>query len=61
MFKKRKPTNKECCNWKRFCKTNQKGLKLGATALDFSNRENSKYFVTLKDGKKGHFGSVIKV
>lgn len=32
-------------------------MKLGTTSLDYSNRKNSKYFVTLKDGKKIHFGN----
>lgn len=35
----------------------KKALKLGATSVDYSNRKNSKYFVTLKDGKKVQFGS----
>ena len=41
-----------------FAKLTKKVLKLGATSLDFFNRKNDKYFVTLKDGKKIHFGSV---
>lgn len=42
---------------KDFVKLTKKALKLGATALDFCNRRNSKYFVTVKDGKKVHFGN----
>lgn len=42
---------------KDLAKLTKKALKLGATSLDFSNRKNSKQFVTLKDGKKVHFGN----
>lgn len=34
-----------------------KALKLGAKSVDYSDRKNSKYVVTLEDGKKVHFGS----
>lgn len=34
-----------------------KYLKLGATAFHYSKRKNSKYVVTLKDGKKIQFGN----
>lgn len=42
---------------KDFAKLTKKALKLGPTALDFSKRKNSKYFLALKDGKKVHFGN----
>ena len=42
---------------KDFAKLTKKALKLGATSLDYSNRKNFKYFVTLNDGTKIHFGN----
>ena len=42
---------------KDFAKLTKKALKLGATSLDYSNRKNSKYFITLNDGKKILFGN----
>ena len=35
----------------------KKAKKLGAESLDYSNRKNSKYVVTLPNGHKVHFGS----
>lgn len=49
--------NKNVVTGKDFVKPTKKALKLGATALDYSKRKNNKYFVTLKDGKKIHFGN----
>lgn len=50
-------SNKNVVTGKDFVKLTKKALKLGATALDYSNRKNRKYFVTLKDGKKVRFGN----
>lgn len=52
----RKPT-KNVVTGKDFAKLTKKALKLGAKSLDYSNRKNNKYVVTLEDGKKVHFGS----
>lgn len=41
---------------KDFAKLTKKALKLRATSLDYSNRKNIKYFITLNDGKI-HFGN----
>ena len=42
-------------------KLTKKAITLGATALiNYSNRKNTKDFVTLEDGKKVHLGSVKK-
>ena len=57
IVEKTEPT-KNVVTGKDFAKLAKKALKLGATSLDISNKKNSKYFVTLKDGKKVHFGSV---
>ena len=57
IVEKTEPT-KNVVTGKDFAKLTKKALKLGATSLDISNQKNSKYFVTLKDGKKVHFGSV---
>lgn len=43
-----------------FAKLTKKAITLGATALNYSNRKNTKDFVTLEDGKRVHFGSVKK-
>ena len=40
-----------------FKKLTKNSKKLGAESLDYSTRKNSKYMVTLPDGKKVHFGS----
>ena len=38
----------------------QKKVKeLGARSLDYSNRKNNKYVVTLQNGKQVHFGSPV--
>ena len=42
---------------KDFAKLTKKARKLGAESLDYSKRKNTKYEVTLKDGKSVHFGS----
>lgn len=42
---------------KDFARLVKKALKLGADSLDYSKRKNSKYVVTLKDGRKINFGS----
>ena len=42
---------------KEFKKLTQNAKKLGAESLDYSTRKNNKYMVTLKSGKKVHFGS----
>ena len=39
--------NKNVATGNDFAKLTKKALKLGATALDFSNRKNNKYYVTL--------------
>ena len=41
----------------KFLKLQQKAKELGAQSLDYSKRKNSKYVVTLDNGKKIHFGS----
>ena len=51
-----RPT-KNVVTGKDFAKLIKKALKLGDASLDYSNRKNNKYFVTLKDGKKVHFGN----
>ena len=38
-------------------KLTRNAKKLGAESLDYSTRKNNKYMVTLKSGKKVHFGS----
>ena len=43
---------------KEFKKLTQNAKKLGAESLDYSTRKNNKYMVTLKSGKKVHFGSI---
>lgn len=48
--------NKNVVTGKDFAKLTKKTLKLGAESLGYAKRKNSKYFVTLKDGKKIHFG-----
>lgn len=40
-----------------FIKLQQKAKELGAQSLDYSPRKNSKYVVTLDNGKQIHFGS----
>lgn len=50
----------ETCNLlkgKRFIKLQQKAKELGAQSLDYSSKKNSKYVVTLDNGKQIHFGS----
>ena len=42
---------------KEFKKLTQNAKKLGAESLDYSTRKINKYMVTLKSGKKVHFGS----
>ena len=42
---------------KEFEKLTRNAKKLGAESLDYSTRKNNKYMVTLKSGKKVHFGS----
>ena len=42
---------------KEFKKLTKMAKKLGAESLDYSKRKNSKYVVTLQNGKKLHFGS----
>ena len=42
---------------KSFIKLQQKAKDLGAQSLEYSKRKNSKYVVTLDNGKKIHFGS----
>lgn len=41
---------------KDFAKLTTKAITLGATALNYSNRKNTKDFVTIEDGKKVHLG-----
>lgn len=53
---KTQPT-KNVVSGKDFVRLTKKALKLGVTAFDYSKRKNSKYVVTLKDGKKIHFGN----
>lgn len=40
-----------------FIELQQKAKKLGAQSLEYSKRKNSKYVVTLDNGKQIHFGS----
>lgn len=40
-----------------FIKLQQKAKEFGAQSLDYSPRKNSKYVVTLENGKQIHFGS----
>ena len=49
---------KNVVNGKDFAKLTKKALKLGATSLDYSNRKNSNYFITLDDGKK-YFSEIL--
>ena len=42
---------------KEFQKLAKNAKKLGAESLNYSTRKNNKYMVTLKSGKKVHFGS----
>ena len=41
---------------KEFKKLTKMAKKLGAESLDYSKRKNNKYVVTLRNGKKLHFG-----
>ena len=40
-----------------FIELQQKAKELGAQSLEYSKRKNSKYVVTLDNGKQIHFGS----
>ena len=40
-----------------FIELQQKAKELGAQSLEYSTRKNSKYVVTLDNGKQIHFGS----
>lgn len=40
-----------------FIELQQKAKELGAQSLEYSKRKNSKYAVTLDNGKQIHFGS----
>ena len=51
------PNEKYLVSGKEFKKLTQNAKKLGAELLDYSTRKNNKYMVTLKSGKKVHFGS----
>ena len=51
------PNEKYLVSGKEFKKLTQNAKKLGAESLDYSTRKNNKYMVTLKSGKKVHFGS----
>ena len=51
------PNDKYLVTGKEFKKLTQNGKKLGTEQLDYSTRKNNKYMVTLKSGKKVHFGS----
>ena len=51
------PNDKHLVSGKEFKKLTQNAKKLGAESLDYSTRKNNKYMVTLKSGKKVHFGS----
>ena len=42
-----------------FIALQQKARDLGATSLDYSKRKNSKYVVTLPNGKQIHFCSTL--
>ena len=51
------PDEKYLVSGKEFEKLTRNAKKLGAESLDHSTRKNNKYMVTLKSGKKVHFGS----
>ena len=51
------PNDKYLVTGKEFKKLTQNAKKLGPELLDYSTRKNNKYMVTLKSGKKVHFGS----
>ena len=51
------PNDKNLVSGKKFKKLTRNAKKLGAESLDYSTRKNNKYMVTLKSGKKVHFGS----
>ena len=51
------PNDKNLVSGKEFEKLTRNAKKLGAESLDYSTRKNNKYMVTLKSGKKVHFGS----
>ena len=51
------PNDKYLVSGKKFEKLTRNAKKLGAESLDYSTRKNNKYMVTLKSGKKVHFGS----
>ena len=52
------PNDKYLVSGKEFKKLTRNAKKLGAESLDYSTRKNNKYMpVTLKSGKKVHFGS----
>lgn len=57
IVEKTEPT-KNVVTGKHFAKLAKKAIKLEATDVNYSNRKNTKYFVTLEDRKKVHFGSV---
>ena len=48
---------KNLVSGKEFEKLTRNAKKLGAESFDYSTRKNNKYMVTLKSGKKVHFGS----
>ena len=52
-------TNDFIVKGKDFENLTKKAKKLGAESLDYSKRKKSKYVVTLKNGKKIHFGSSL--
>ena len=51
------PNDKYLVSGKEFEKLTRHAKKLGAESLDYSTRKINKYMVTLKSGKKVHFGS----
>ena len=51
------PNDKNLVSGKEFEKLTRNAKKLGAESLDYSTQKNNKYMVTLKSGKKVHFGS----
>ena len=51
------PDEKYLVSGKELKKLTRNAKKLGAELLDYSTRKNNKYMVTLKSGKKVHFGS----
>ena len=51
------PKDKYLVSGKEFKKLTRNAKKIGAESLDYSTRKNNKYMVTLKSGKKVHFGS----